>query len=156
MHLKREFTATVFILHQNQVLLLFHKKLQKWLPPGGHLEPNELPPEAAIREAFEETGLHIDLLSQENLWIQEKWNGKSFERPYMCLLEHIPERVNEPAHQHIDFIYVGKPKEKVELNTQETHNLQWFSLEEVSALTTDVDIFEETQKAIAKILADFA
>ncbi len=42
--------------------LIFHRKLKKWLPPGGHIDPNEMPSETAIREAFEETGLEIELI----------------------------------------------------------------------------------------------
>ena len=45
----RQFTTSVYILEEQKVLLIFHKKLQKWLPPGGHIEPNEAPPEAARR-----------------------------------------------------------------------------------------------------------
>ena len=57
--MKRQFTATVYILEKDKVLLIHHRKLQKWLPPGGHMDPNETPAEAACREAFEETGLKI-------------------------------------------------------------------------------------------------
>jgi len=66
-----------------------HPKLKKWLPPGGHVEENESPPEAATREVKEETGLEITFIKQENIWI-EKWNAKSFERPFLCLTEEIP------------------------------------------------------------------
>ena len=98
----REFTATVYILNENQVLLHFHKKLKKWLPPGGHLEKDETPPECAIREAKEETGLDIALIRDERLWV-DRWNATSFERPFLCLLENIPAYQDLPPHQHIDF-----------------------------------------------------
>jgi 8-oxo-dGTP pyrophosphatase MutT (NUDIX family) len=57
MSLIKQFTATAYIVKENQVLLHFHKKLGKWLPPGGHLEEGETPPECAIREAKEETSV---------------------------------------------------------------------------------------------------
>ena len=63
--MRRQFTATVYILHEFKVLLIFHRKLFKWLPPGGHVDENELPSDTAIREAREETGLEIELVSQE-------------------------------------------------------------------------------------------
>jgi ADP-ribose pyrophosphatase YjhB (NUDIX family) len=53
--MKKQYTATVFILQDDKVLLIYHKKLKKWLPPGGHLEEGELPSAGAIREAKEET-----------------------------------------------------------------------------------------------------
>lgn len=150
---QRQFTSTVFIFHEDKVLLIFHKKLQKWLPPGGHMNPNELPTECAIREAKEETGLDVELVSQENIWVNNKWNGKSFERPYMCLLEDIPAINGDAAHQHIDFIYLGKPiGGTLIFNEEETEKLRWFTLEDVEQLKIDHDTFEECQMVIRQIL----
>lgn len=149
--MKREFTSTVYILENDKVLLIFHKKLQKWLPPGGHIDPNETPPEAARREAFEETGLHISIIPQENIWV-DNWNAKSIERPYLCLLEEIPEHNGVPAHQHIDMVFLARPLEgKLIENPEETDGLRWFSWDEVEALTSDQEIFAET-KAVVKTL----
>lgn len=151
--MKRQFTATVYILKEDQVLLIFHKKLKKWLPPGGHLEPNELPSEGALREAFEETGLRVELFREEQVWIENNWNSRSFERPFMCLLEEIPEMPSEPAHQHVDFVYVGYPIGGTELwNHVETEGLRWFSLEDIESLEVDKEIFRDTIEAIRKII----
>ncbi len=57
----RHFTVSVFIVHKDKVLLHLHKKAKKILPLGGHIEVNELPEEACIREAKEESGLEINL-----------------------------------------------------------------------------------------------
>src|SRR5438309_1914918 len=98
--MKKEFTATVYIIENQKVLLIYHHKLQKWLPPGGHIEENETPPEAAKREALEETGYEIEFIIQENVWIKQL-NASSFERPYLCLLEEIPAYKDKEAHQHM-------------------------------------------------------
>lgn len=148
----RQFTATVYIIQDNKVLLIFHKKLNKWLPPGGHLDENELPCEGAIREAKEETGLDIELILEENIWIN-RWNARSFPRPYLCLLEEIPAWNGHPAHQHMDMIYLGKPIGGKEVhNPRESHDIKWFALEEVKNLVSDHEIFEETKQVIHKIL----
>src|SRR5690349_4897796 len=63
----RDFTATTFIVHEGRTLLLLHRKLGKWFPPGGHIDPHELPDQAAIREVREETELEIELLAQGSL-----------------------------------------------------------------------------------------
>jgi ADP-ribose pyrophosphatase YjhB (NUDIX family) len=149
----RQFTATVYIIENQCVLLIYHRKFNKWLPPGGHLDPNELPPEGAKREVREETGLEIELISQENIWI-ERDNARSFERPFMCLVEDVPARSDQPAHQHIDLIYVGRVIGGFELeNRDETAGLRWFTLSEIEAFTSDVDIFEETKEAIRTLFS---
>lgn len=148
--MKREFTATVYIVDEQKVLLLFHPKLQKWLPPGGHLEEGETPPSAAKREVLEETGLDIEFIRQENLWIN-RFNAKSIERPYLCLLENVPKWQDVPEHQHIDFIFVAKPKEKSLLKKDPPPLLRWFTLEEVMLLAENV-MFKETQETLYHLL----
>lgn len=151
--MERQFTATVYIIDEKRVLLIYHRKLKKWLPPGGHLDPHELPPDGACREAKEETGLEIEIIPQENVWV-DRWNAKSFVRPYLCLLEEIPAFGDKPAHQHIDFIYLAKPVGGLqEINHTETEGMHWFSLEEVENLEADKDIFLETQQVLRHILA---
>lgn len=150
--MQRQFVASVYIIEQQRVLLIYHRKLCKWLPPGGHLDPNETPPEGARREAREETGVEIEFIRQENVWVNQ-WSAKSFERPYLCLLEEIPAYKDTPQHQHIDFIYLARPIGGVEQqNLLETDGLRWFTLEEVELLEVDVEIFAETCQVIRTIL----
>ncbi len=152
--MERQFTATVYILDEKtkQVLLIHHKKLDKWLPPGGHIDPNETPPEAAIREAKEETGLDVELIKQENIWV-DKPNAKSLVRPYLCLLEEIPAHGDKPAHQHIDQIFIGRPiGGETNHNGEEVHDMKWFTWEELQELKPEVEIFEETLETIQVIL----
>lgn len=150
----RQFTTSIYILKECQVLLIFHKKLQKWLPPGGHLEPDETPPEAARREAYEETGLEVTLLLQENIWI-ERWNATSFERPYLCLIAEVPAYRDQPAHQHLDLVYLGCPlRGEITQNTEETAGIRWFTEAEVASLKPDEEIFVETQQVLQKIFSE--
>jgi 8-oxo-dGTP pyrophosphatase MutT (NUDIX family) len=146
--MERHFTATVYLIFEEKILLLMHPKIQKWLPPGGHLELGETPSECGKREVLEETGLEIEWILQENLWI-DRWNAKSIERPYLCLLENIPMHGNTPAHQHIDCIYLAKP---IGGHLISSAKIRWFSLEEVLSLRSDEEIFTETQETITHIL----
>ena len=149
--MEKQFTATVYIIDEGKVLLLFHPKLQKWLPPGGHLEKNELPTDCAIREAFEETGLEIELIKDEHIWVSQ-WNASSFERPWLCLLENIPPHNSQAAHQHVDFIYLGRPiGGSIGEEHRKQHEIRWFTHDEVQTLTSDEEIFAETQQTLSKV-----
>jgi 8-oxo-dGTP pyrophosphatase MutT (NUDIX family) len=146
MEIEKHFTATAYIIDQGKVLLIMHPKLKKWLPPGGHIEANEIPAECAIREAKEETGLDIELILQENLWL-DFWNASSIPRPYLCLLENIPAHGDKPPHQHIDMIFLAKP-----ISSAQHPDARWFSLDEVEQMTDDEEIFVETKKTIQHLL----
>ena len=46
----RHFTVAVFVVWEGKVLLHLHRKLGMWLPSGGHVERDEIPDNAAVRE----------------------------------------------------------------------------------------------------------
>ncbi len=58
------FTASALVIEEGHILLVHHRRIGAWLPPGGHIEPGELPHEAAMRETFEETGVEVQVLTQ--------------------------------------------------------------------------------------------
>lgn len=146
--MERHFTATAYVLHENRVLLHRHRKLEKWLPPGGHIEADETPPIAARREVKEETGLDIHFIEQENLTVSA-YNAESIERPFLCLLENIPLFKTRPAHQHIDMIYLATPANESQLDWI-PRAFQWFSWNEV--LKLESDMFPDTLQVIRFLL----
>lgn len=44
---------------EDRVVLVRHAEYDQWTTPGGAVEPEEIPTDAAVREMFEETGLHV-------------------------------------------------------------------------------------------------
>ncbi len=125
MEITRHFTSSVFIVCNSKVLLCFHKKLKKWLPVGGHIERDELPQEAALREVKEESGLDVELYCSKKL--SSFSDVKELIPPATMYLEDINE-----FHQHIDFIYYAKiDSENLEQRYVDEFNLRWFELEEL-------------------------
>ena len=53
METTRHFTATTYVIHEGKVLMHLHKSLGVWLPVGGHIDENETPEQAALREIKE-------------------------------------------------------------------------------------------------------
>ena len=62
--MKTDLVVAGYIYYNDKVLLVHHKKLDLWLPVGGHIEPNETPDEALHREVKEEVGLRVELIGK--------------------------------------------------------------------------------------------
>jgi 8-oxo-dGTP pyrophosphatase MutT (NUDIX family) len=97
---ERDFTVAVFVVDRRRVLLHYHQKLNRWLPPGGHIEPGELPDEAALREVLEETGIVASLAGEQLNAVALPGQPRQLCRPAGMQLADI-----RPGHQHIDLIY---------------------------------------------------
>ena len=139
----REFTVAVFVVHRGRVLLLFHPKLGMWLPPGGHIEPGELPDEAAIREVFEETGVRVRLVGEPGVDVDYP---RQLARPAGIQLEDIG-----PGHQHIDLVYFAVPLEEdcaVSEECAARDRAGWYDPAELEALGANAEIRAWVARAV--------
>ena len=110
MSVVRHFTATGFVVHNDHVALHWHPKVQAWLPPGGHIDENEDPVQAVLREIEEECGVRAEVVP----------TGASFDLeypthvapPFTIMVEDIHDPV-DGYHQHIDMIYMCRPTGEV-------------------------------------------
>jgi len=107
--MEKHFTVTGFVVHGDKTLILWHPLMQGWAPPGGHIEPNEDPQEAVVREIREETGLDVcPMPAAQTLGIEYP---RELPAPVTILLENSFEPGER--HQHVDFIYfcalLGEP-----------------------------------------------
>jgi 8-oxo-dGTP pyrophosphatase MutT (NUDIX family) len=127
-HQKIDFTVAVFIVLRGKVLLVHHRKLNKWLPIGGHIELDEDPEQAAIREAKEESGLDVELLGERPPTSEP--GTLALIAPRFLDIHRISE-----THEHIGMIYWARPlKGEMTLATEEHHDICWRGLEELDSL----------------------
>lgn len=98
----RHFTATGFVVNGDATLLHWHQKVQAWLPPGGHVEADEDPVQAVLREVKEETGFDVELVPTQQ--VPEISNLDQVPSPRTILVENVYDQ-KVGAHQHIDMIY---------------------------------------------------
>lgn len=151
MGLRQHYVATgyVYAKETDSFLLIAHKKLGKWLPPGGHLLDGEEPCQGVLRELFEETGLHgqiVDLLGAPDVSTP---SVEQLAAPFCLLSEPIPATSKEDAHTHIDFVYVLSidPRDALKLSADEVSQAAWISGEQLMEINT----FENVRRVCQEI-----
>ena len=139
----RDFTATIFVVQEGRTLLLMHRKLGAWFPPGGHIDENELPDDAARREVLEQSGLVVELVSHKS-----NLGGVGvLSQPECILLEDISS-----DHQHIDLIYFARVTGgKLSVRPSEAIDYRWCSEIDLEAPDIHEDIRRLGQQAIHKV-----
>lgn len=127
-HDKIDFTVDVFLVHENKVLLRKHDKYHKWLAVGGHIELDEDPMEAAVREVKEEAGIDIVLDKPQKHWDAEE--SRDLLPPAFLNRHHIQDG---NSHEHISFVYfVKSPTKNIsEGENEKSGGFYWFTKEEL-------------------------
>ena len=125
-HEKIDFTVDALIIYNDKVLLIFHKKHKIWLQIGGHIELNEDPEEALLREIKEECGLEVEIISKKEPNIEVE--GTKFLYPPAFLNIH---KVSD-THKHIGLFYIAKATSDQFIHNKEEHDdIRWFSREDL-------------------------
>jgi 8-oxo-dGTP pyrophosphatase MutT (NUDIX family) len=166
-------TASGCLVHEGKVLLVKHKKLGLWLNPGGHLESNELPHQAAEREFWEETGVKVAAVSSQPAIPDER--TEFLPQPVLLNLHWVSEENYQARHgqreqsaatkknwgkgceQHANFMYLVQPVNGVAFkqNLEETDGIAWFTLEELQKMHAEqpdvltANILTEVTKVMA-------
>jgi 8-oxo-dGTP pyrophosphatase MutT (NUDIX family) len=145
----RHFTVAVFVVYEGQVLLHYHRKLGKWLPPGGHIEDNEVPDAAALREVLEETGIRVRLVGGHGLPVIEP---VQLTLPAGVQVEDI-----YPGHQHIDLVYFALPEpyhpraSEVDPRLAESDRVGWYTPRALAQLGASDEIQAWARRAVAEV-----
>ena len=124
----RHFTVTTFVSMDGATLLHWHRKVGLWLPPGGHIEPNEDPMQAACREALEETGIVVEILPTTSSFDYD--DPPQLSPPATIMVEPIRSFGGEDAHHHIDMIYFTRPKTETR-PAEPNENWRWVSRQQL-------------------------
>lgn len=140
METTRHFTATVYVVNDGATALHRHDRLGTRVPPGGHVDRDELPHEAGLREVYEETGLEATLL--EDAPDVPAPAGRALPTPRYQMLYDVDVRPDGTvAHQHVDHVYFARvPSRSVDpAGTDEADATAWTWYEPADLRASDVD-----------------
>ncbi len=134
---KKCMVAGCIVYSGKKVLLIHHRKLGKWLYPGGHMESGEFPYETAAREVKEETGLDVTIFSRSSGRPFRSAGASERPLPFATVEERVPYK--DGAHTHFDTIYLARrsrARAKGGINSSEANGMGWFSRHEIEKIDT--------------------
>ncbi|MCM2338862.1 MAG: NUDIX domain-containing protein [Burkholderiales bacterium] len=151
-HEKVDFTVEVFIVYKNKVLLRMHDKHKVWLSVGGHIELDEDPIEAAMREVKEEVGLDVEIIGGE----KGIGNGDEENCGYIDLIppKYLGMHPATSSHKHIVFVYFAKAKNDILLNSVMEHErseTKWLDLLELRKINLPRNVRFYAEEALKEL-----
>ena len=122
---------------ESRALLTHHRKLDKWLQLGGHVDGDGDLPRSALREAREESGIEdFDFVGAPEALV-----------PLDLDVHEIPARKGEPAHLHYDVRFLLHARTSEIHISDESNDLRWCTPEEILRLSDEESLLRMLRKA---------
>ena len=144
-HEKIDFTVEVFIVHKNKVLLRMHDKYNIWLSVGGHVELDEDPNQAAIREVKEEVGLDIELVGNRNEMLDNK-EYKELVPPRFLNIHSV-----SPTHRHITLYYFATTDSDQVTPEKQGDKWRWVTKDGLQEMDLQPNVRFHAKKALEEL-----
>ncbi len=134
-------SAWVLSPDRRRCLLLHHRKLDRWLQPGGHADGDPDVLRVAIREASEESGL-------PGIYCLDDESPLDVDVHVIPARRNAQGKITEPAHEHHDLRFLLATDDPAPLVvTDESHDVRWCTPQEVEQLTQEESVLRLLRKS---------
>jgi 8-oxo-dGTP diphosphatase len=126
--------AAGYLVQRDRVLLVSHRRLNSWVPPGGHVEVNETFAQAAEREFFEETGVPVKAVSATTK--AYLGDSVSIPEPVPFYIDTELEGFARRAMVHFYFVCLVDELNEAHIRpaAREIEEVRWFDMNQVEEL----------------------
>jgi 8-oxo-dGTP pyrophosphatase MutT (NUDIX family) len=128
------FTASGFVVSPDgsSLLLIHHRRLDRWLQPGGHIDPEDVSPiAAAAREVLEETGIGTEPILGDLIDLD---------------IHPIPPHALEPAHEHFDLRFGFRALDTDVMADEEVNDAAWVSWSQIESYEVDDSVIRGARR----------
>jgi 8-oxo-dGTP pyrophosphatase MutT (NUDIX family) len=145
-------TGSALVVHvaSRRVLLNHHRKFDRWMQFGGHMDNDLAPHVTALREAREESGLMDLRFIDATHSSTNSGQGASHLglHPFDVDVHVVPARNDRPEHLHLDLRYLLATEQPDAAQvTDESNDIRWFTLPELDALDLEPGVWRMIRKA---------
>lgn len=138
--MKTDLVVAGYIVHQTKILLIHHRKLDLWLPVGGHIEENETPDQALLREIKEEVGIDVEILNKSDMLLGGNVKH-NLATPFYVNVHSVGD------HDHCCFYYICKALNPKQLKiNKELKNFEWFTKNDLNKNYISIDVKNQCLK----------
>ena len=134
-NLKGHITASAWVLSpdRTETLLTHHKKLNRWLQLGGHIEDDATIQAAALREAVEESGIENIHLIKHSIFDMD--------------VHFIPARKEVAEHYHYDIRFLLQAERTDFIISDESDDLAWVKLTDIGDFVSEESVLRMCRKS---------
>lgn len=145
---KIDYCVEVFIVYKNKILLRMHDKYKIWLSVGGHIELDENPEQAAVREVKEEVGLDVKIVDSKIL--------PDDQDDYKMLIapRYLGSHYVNDVHKHTVFVYFAKADtDKIvdSVSDHEKSECKWVTKEELKSMNLRPNVLFYAEEALKEL-----
>jgi 8-oxo-dGTP pyrophosphatase MutT (NUDIX family) len=151
-------TSSVFVFRRLpggwRIGLIQHPRFRRMMIPGGHVEPEESPAEAGVREVAEETGLAITLVSPPAAPVPAGYRARRVAQPWWIAEYQVPaDNHLDVAHVHVDHLYIALADGAAgRAPGAAAHPFGWYAAADLAGL----DMFDDARVLALSLLAGLA